>query len=96
MYLKGNRLVLHIIDNKANFSAAKLLSNCSAENIWRKFILCWASIYAGYPDIFKADQGSEFTFKAFIDYSNMTGMKLDLSGVESLNYIGSGENYHSP
>lgn len=63
MYLQRTKQIIQIVDNKRYLIAALLLTNLTAEHIWRQFIFCWASLYTGYPDKLNSDQGSDFTQK---------------------------------
>ena len=86
--------VLHIVDLSINFSAARFLRGDSVADVWSAFIQCWASVYTGFPDTIKADQGSIFTATEFEKYGTSQGIKIELSGVESHNSLGAGERYH--
>ena len=90
MYLDRHP-VLHVIDLQTNFSSAVFLANSSVETVWNAFLLCWTTIYTGYPEKIKVDQGSVFTSEVFKQLSKNVGLSIDLSGVESHNSLGSGE-----
>lgn len=88
--------VLHVVDTQTHFSSAVFLHSQSTEAVWHAFLECWATLYTGYPDKMRVDQGSQFTSKRWKELTEMTGIQLCLSGVESHNSIGSGERYHAP
>ena len=88
--------VLHVVDLSKNLSAARFLRGDSVADVWSASIQCWASVYNGFPDIIKADQGSVFTATEFETYCTSQGIKIKLFGVESHNSLGAGERYHDP
>ncbi len=88
--------ILHVVDTQTNFSAATILRGESLEDVWYAFLDCWAAIYTGYPSKMKTDQGSVFTSPRWKQITDMTGIELQLSGVESHNSLGKGERYHAP
>lgn len=92
----GNKAVLHVIDTDTHFNSASILKGHSVEDVWKSFLSCWVTLYQGYPDTIHTDQGSAFTSVRFQRLFETVGTKLQLSGVESNNSIGSGERYHEP
>jgi len=88
--------VLHVVDTQTHFSSAIFLQGQSVEDIWYAFLECWVTLYSGYPDVIKVDQGPQFSSPRWKQITDMVGIKLKLSGVESHNSIGSGERYHAP
>lgn len=92
-----NRIpILHVVDTQTAFSSAEILTKQNTDSIGNAFLMCWSSIYAGYPDKLRVDSGSVFTSRRWKDITNMVGIQLKISGVESHNSLGSGEKYHSP
>jgi hypothetical protein len=59
------------------------------------FLEAWATLYLVYPDTFKLDQGSVLTSPRWKELSDMAGIRLQLSEIESHSSIGSGEIYHA-
>lgn len=92
----NNKPVLHVVDIQTHFSAAAFLPDESLESVWLTFLKCWASVYTGFPDVIKADQGSVFTTPRFGQIASSAGINIDLSGIESHNSLGAGEKYHDP
>ena len=84
------------MDLQTNFCAARFLNGESLDEVRSTFLHCWASIYTGYPDVIKADQGSIFTTPRFEDLTSNTGIKLELSDIEHHNGLSAGEKYHDP
>lgn len=60
MWLDGKAL-LHVVDNPTNFSGAQLLRGHTVEDVWYVFLMCWATIYTGFPEKMKVEKGSCFT-----------------------------------
>lgn len=62
-----DREVLHIVDSVKRFSAATYLGynginyGHSAEGILLALIDTWCTMYTGYPNRLRTDQGSAFT-----------------------------------
>ena len=95
MYLE--RLpVLHVVDTQTHFSSATFLYGESVEAVWYAFLECWVTLYPGYPDKMRTDQGTQFKSPRWKELTDATGIQLILSGVESHNSIGPGERYHAP
>ncbi|MEM1283154.1 MAG: reverse transcriptase domain-containing protein [Chlamydiota bacterium] len=90
------RAVLHVVDTETHFNGACFLKGQTVEDVWNAFVLCWSSLYHGYPDKIRADQGSCFTSVRWKRLCGEVGTETQLSGVESHNSIGSGERYHKP
>jgi hypothetical protein len=50
----------------------------------------------GYPNRMRVDQGSIFTSPRWKELTDLNGIVLQLSGIESRNSLGAGERYHAP
>lgn len=94
MSLDG-RHVLHCVDRDTKFGAAAFLSRITAKEIWQTYNNIWAAAYVGHPDVIAADQGTQFTSDEFVALCASSGIRIQPSGVESHNALGSGERYHS-
>jgi hypothetical protein len=94
MCLDGQE-TLHIVDTRTHFSSAAILKRQSVAGMWYAFLDTWATLHVGHPDTFNLDQGSVFTSPRWKELSDMAGIRLQLSGIESHNSIGSGERYHA-
>jgi hypothetical protein len=95
MYLE--RLpVLHVVDTQTHFTSATFLYGESVEAVWYAFLECWVTLYPGYPDKMRTNQGTQFKSPRWKELTDATGIQLLLSGVESHNSIGRGERYHAP
>lgn len=102
------KAVLHVVDTQTHFSAAAFLKQQTIEHVWYAFLMCWAAIYTGLPDEIKVDQGGVITSQRWkglifpslressIPVTDMTGIELSLSGVESHNSLGAGEGNNDP
>ena len=86
--------ILHVVDVGTNFSGAEILKRQNINGIWNAFQKCWASIYIGYPNKMRVDAGSVFTSPKWSKITDLTGITLDISGVESHNSIAKEEKYH--
>ena len=86
--------LLHVVDTQTHFSAAAFLKQQALEHVWHTFLSCWATLYTGYPDKMRVNQGSVFTSSKWKDLTDMSGIEPSLSGVESHNSLGAGERYH--
>ena len=95
MWLSG-KSVLHIVDIDTSFSSAAIVKGQTVEDVWRSFVMDWCSLYPGYPETLRVDQGSCFTSIRWERLAEMVGINNQKSGVESHNSIGNGERYHSP
>jgi hypothetical protein len=94
MYLE--RLpVLHVVDTQTHFSSAVFLYGETVEEVWYAFLECWVTLYPGYPDKIRTDQGTQFKSPRWKELTDATGIQLILSGVESHNSIVPGERYHA-
>lgn len=88
--------VLHSVDMRAHFQNAIFLKGESARNVWDAFVEAWATVYTGYPQSIKSDHGSLFTSKDWENLTDMAGIQIEISGIESHNSISVGERYHEP
>ncbi len=53
--------MLHIIDQRTRYSAAKFLENELAEYVWDVIIYFWVTVFTGFPSVIPHDQGVQFT-----------------------------------
>ena len=95
VWLDG-RPALHAVDVGTHYQNAVFLKGESVQHVWEALIECWASVYIGFPNKLRTDQGSVFTSKAWDELTRLHGIELQLSGVTSHNSIGVGERYHAP
>ena len=101
MFLDG-KAVLHIVDTATRFSAATFLDSHgekygqSVEGIWLAFVMTWATMYTGYPNRLRTDQGSVFTSQRWKQLTDLQGIQLRLSGVKAHSSLGIGERLHEP
>ena len=98
MFLDGKAL-LHIVDTATRFSAAAFLDddfNQSVEGIWLAFIQIWCTMYTGYPNRIRVDQGSSFTSDRWRQLTDLAGIQLRISGVKAHSSLGIGERLHEP
>lgn len=95
VWLEGDP-ALHVLDTHTHLSAAIFLLCKSTKDVWNAFLVCWATVFVGYPDLFKVDQDSVFTSREWRKLSEDAGIGLKVSGVESHNALGVGERYHAP
>lgn len=95
MWLDG-KAILHIVDTATGFNAAEPLRGQLVEDVWNAFIYGWVTLYPGYPNKLKVDQGSVFTSARWNKLTDETGISLQMSGVENHHSLGKGERYHAP
>ncbi len=88
--------VLHVVDIEAEFNSATFLSYQTVEAVWGAFVICWASLYIGFPMKMRVDQGSPFTLVRWTNRAKAVGTDAQESGVEAYNSLESGEGYHAP
>jgi hypothetical protein len=95
MLIDGHK-ILHVLDTRTHFSSAVCLRSQSVEGVWAAFLHAWATLCIGYPNRMRVDQRSTFTYPRWKELSDIHGVVLQLSGIESHNSLGAGERYHSP
>jgi hypothetical protein len=95
VWLEG-KAALHIVDLHTHFSAAGFLQCQSVDEVWTTLLTIWDCGYPGLPNFIKADQGSVFTSARWRDIVSISGVKLELSPIESHNSLSVGERYHDP
>jgi hypothetical protein len=101
MFING-KAILHIVDTAIRFSAAiHLDSNLatygqSVEVVWVALMETWFILYTGYPNRLRVDAGSIFSSDRWKQLSDMTGIRLRISGVEAHNSLGIVERLHEP
>jgi hypothetical protein len=76
-------------------TSATFLQGESMADIWSAFLLCWTTIYIGFPDVLRLDAGSVFTSKEFKALATGHGIEFHYSGIEAYNSIASGETMHA-
>lgn len=100
MWLDVNRSrkapILHVIDTQTHFQNAVFLKGESARDVWDAFIEAWSTVYVGYPKTLKTDHGKIFTSKQWRSWTEMAGINMEISGIESHNSNGIVERYHDP
>ena len=80
----------------ADTIAAGFLQRQTVDDVWTTLLTIWACVYPGLPHVIKADQGSVFTSQRWHDILSLSGIKLELSPIESHNSLTVGERYHDP
>ncbi len=97
-----SKAVLHIVDTATRFSAATFLDSHgetygqSVDGIWLAFCMTWCTMYTGYPNRLRTDQGSVFTSDRWRQIAESNGIQLRLSGVKAHSSLGIGEKLHGP
>lgn len=90
------RLVVHIVDTHTGFQGAVLLRWRSAGNMWTAFLGSSIGVYLGYPCVMRVDHESAITSASFRADSKGQGTLLQLSFIESHNYLSAVERHHDP
>jgi hypothetical protein len=94
--------IWHVVDTATRFSASTFLDKHgyaygqSVDGVWAAFLECWATVYSGYPDKIRTDARSIFVLPRWCECTDMAGIFLQISGVESHNSLGLGERMHEP
>ena len=88
--------VLHVVDIGTNFNSAAFITGESAESCWHAFLKCWVTLYTGYPEYMKTDQGSIFKSDYWKALCDQQGITMQTSGIEDHHALGSGEQQHYP
>jgi hypothetical protein len=101
MWIEGDA-VLHVVDTATRFSATTYLDTNGADygqgvdGIWSALVDCWVATFSGYPNRRRIDAGSVFTSPHWRQCTDMAGIRIQVSGVESHNSLGLGEKIHDP
>lgn len=61
-WISGNS-ILHVVDAHAGYQNVTQQKSLSVEHVWDAFLEAWLTVYVGYPNRIRADQGSLFTSK---------------------------------
>lgn len=85
-----------MVDTHTNLQNAIPISSMRAEYIWFANVEDWTSIYIGYPNIIRLDQGESFRSDFFRTATDTHGNELKFSGTASHNSRGAGERYQIP
>lgn len=86
--------ILHIIDGHTHFQNALLLKGESARHVWDAFIECWSTLYNGYPRKIQIFKGPIFASEKCKEWTNMAGINMEFSRIESPNSNGLVEQYY--
>jgi hypothetical protein len=94
--------VLHVVDTATRFSAEAFLDSHngsfgqSVEEVFLALIETWFTLYTGYPNRLRIDDGSIFASSRQNELANMAGITLSISGVVAHKSLGIGERMHGP
>lgn len=58
LFWLDGRATLHVVDLATGYSNSAFLIGQSVEDVWNTFVLCWATVYPGYPNSMRVDQGA--------------------------------------
>ena len=93
MYIDGSP-VLHVIDERTRFKAARWLRNLSARQTWDTLRSCWVDTYVGLPDFIFHDAGKNFVSKEFRQHAGAMAIATRSVPVEAHWSIGIVERAH--
>jgi hypothetical protein len=99
MFFDGSA-ILHVVDTATRFSASTFLDKHdyaygqSVDGGWAAFLECWATVYSGKPNKIRTGAGSIFVSPRWRERTDMAGILLQISGVESHNSLGLGKRMH--
>lgn len=102
LMLLNERAVLHVVDTATRFSAATFLDSNgesygqSVEGLWLAFVQTWCTVYPGYPNRLRTDQGSVFTSIRWKQLTDLNGIELRIFGVQAHSSLEIGERLHEP
>lgn len=94
MYLDGKPM-LHLVDAKTHFSVARFIPGVSTRTVWSTIAECWSSVYTGFPNKIRFDQGISFG-DGFIGIAKGSDVKVVRTGIQNHWSLGIGERYHAP
>lgn len=101
MFLDG-KAFLHVVDTSTHFSAATFRDahgdsyGQSVNGVWLAFVMIRCTIYSGYPNRLRTDQGSIFAFDRWRKLTDMNCFQLHLSSVVAHSSLGIFARYHEP
>lgn len=75
MWISG-QLVLHIIDTHTLYQMGELTKSKSAASLYDTFVMCWDTIFIGYPGKIRLDREPAFDSEEFWDIETEAGMTL--------------------
>ncbi len=82
------KAVLNVVDIETGFNSATFLYYQVVKAIWDPFVICWASLYIGFPMKMWVDQESAFTSVRWINRAMRVGSDVQQSGVEAHDSLG--------
>eukprot|EP00170_Pyropia_yezoensis_P000911 contig_4190_g913 len=88
------RPALHVVDKDTNFCAACFLTGETTKAMWAVYMDLWVCPYVGHPGILHVDSAPQLRSAAWKALTHSAGTQLVISGVKSLNELGSREGYH--
>lgn len=71
-----SKAALHVVDLKTHSSSAAFINHHTVESVLDTFISCWASLYVGYSEKMRVDQGSAFTSVRWIKRCDAVGAEI--------------------
>eukprot|EP00171_Calliarthron_tuberculosum_P021318 IDg21318t1 len=87
-----SKVVLHIVCKDTLFSAAMfLMDRSTTKEAWRAYIRHWVNVYVGYSKVIHTNQGTQLVSESWKSLLNSVGIKHQVSGVQSHNFLGVGE-----
>ena len=64
MLIDGNP-VLNVVDTHTGYQNAVFIDENTSDNLWDHFLLCWATVYVGYPNRIRLEQETSFKSEEF-------------------------------
>ena len=92
MYI-GEKLVLHVVDEGAHFSASRFLDEVLTLATWQAIPECLLCIYTALPNKMLVGQGSAFG-DLFIAMGRLQDVEVERTVIEAHSSLGVGERYH--
>lgn len=92
----NKRPILHVVEIQRSYQNAAFVVGKTAENLWKRFVQVWASVYCGFPHVLRVDREPLFMAAHFRDAAEACGVVVQASGIEVHNALGVGERYHAP
>lgn len=94
-WFDGKAAIL-IGDQATGYGNACFVIGQTVEDVWKSFILNWATIDPGYPSAMRVDQGSQLMSTRWERRARVVVIDIKPSGIEIHNSLRLGERYYSP
>lgn len=90
------KAVLQVVDELIRYEAVRLLSDLSAETIWRALRVSWIDVYLRSPNVITHDARKQIISRAFqvsVDVPHIETKVVPIEASYSMSIV---ERYHAP